>query len=80
MVCQCTVLLEHKVVTIHSAYLWQQFLSQKHTTIVYTVYFVPGSTKNKTVQSILVTLANRDRDRLTEIVSCSQQVAWQQSR
>jgi len=24
-VCWCTVLLEHKVVTRHSAYLWQQY-------------------------------------------------------
>ena len=38
-VCRCTVLLEHKVGTRHSAYRWQQFLSQKHITIVRPVYF-----------------------------------------
>jgi len=38
-VCRWTVLLEHNVITRHSAYCWQQFLSQKHITIVCSVNF-----------------------------------------
>jgi len=38
-VCQCIVVLKHKVVTIHSVDRWQQFLSQKDIMIVCVVYF-----------------------------------------
>jgi len=33
------------VIIRHSAYCWQQFLSQKHITIVCSVIYAPGSTK-----------------------------------